>query len=160
MNISSMSLEQVRAERRRIASEIQELTAQNEALLGRLNQNLQDPQQASTLIEEMYRQSRRSRDLARRDDLLNAHERTRIAEQNAQAIQDAAQPMQRASTSDNSNSNSGIGCGISAFAGIAGVIGFALYFGVSRWDFKSVMIMIGVGLGIAIIGWVGGYSSK
>jgi|GEM_PF-4807798 len=46
--------------------------------------------------------------------------------------------------------------GVSAVAGIAGIAGFTLYAGVQQWDLKTVAIMLGVGLGIAFIGWIMG----
>jgi hypothetical protein len=151
-----MNMEQVRAERQRISADVQALDARNQTLLAELNQYSRNPDRVSALSAEMSRQSQRRRELMRRDELLNAREAALVAEQNARTAQAAAQRM----TSSSSIGNPGTGCGVSAFVGVASMIGFALYVGIPKWDFKTVMIMLGVGVGVAFVGWISGTMSK
>jgi ElaB/YqjD/DUF883 family membrane-anchored ribosome-binding protein len=152
-----MNMEQVRAERQRISTDVQALDARNQTLLAELNQYSRNPDRVSALSAEMSRQSQRRRELMRRDELLNAREAALVAEQNARTAQAAAQRM---ASSSSIGENPGMGCGISAFVGAAGMIGFTLYAGISQWDFKTVMIMLGVGVGIAFVGWISGTMNR
>ena len=88
----------------------------------------------------MSRESQRRRELVRRNELLSAREGALVAEQGTRVAQANAQRM--TSSSVGRGGNPGIGCGISAFVGIASMIGFILYVGIQQWNFKTVMIML------------------
>jgi hypothetical protein len=96
--------------------------------------------------------------MMRRDELLNAREDALVAEQNARTAQAAAQRMSASSSGVGESPQ--IGCGISAFLGMASMLGFTLYAGIQKWDVKTVLIMLGVGVGIAFAGWLAGTLSK
>ncbi len=46
--------------------------------------------------------------------------------------------------------------GYSAFLGIGAMIWFTLSMGIQQWDFTTLLMMIGTGIGIAFTGWITG----
>lgn len=158
--ITAMNLERVHAARKTIADELLTLETENQALMDDLSQNYRTPG-VSLISQEMTRRSQTRRDLMERNRLLNIREDSIIATQNSQASLRASQSS--TSYSSSSSSSNGIstpmGCGISAFLGVVGIIGFTLYMGIQQWEFKTLLIMLGVGIGIALISWTIGKAS-
>ena len=152
-NPNSMTLEQVRAERQLIAAEVRAVDARNESLVEEMRQFARNPERLAVLSGEVSRESQRRRELLRRDERLRASESLQAAKQSAEKFQATTQRVINPRTNAG---NPGMGCGISAFAGIIGILGFTLYLGVSQWDPRTLAIMFGVGVGIAFIGWLSG----
>ena len=152
-NPNSMSLEQVRAERQLIAAEVRAVDARNESLVEEMRQYARNPERLAVLSGEVSRESQRRRELLRRDERLRASESLQAAKQSAQRFEATTQRVMNPRMKEG---DPRMGCGISAFAGAIGIIGFTLYMGISQWDPKTLGIMLGVGVGIAFVGWLSG----
>lgn len=149
-NISLMNLNQVHTRRKELANELLNIETRNQAFLNDLGQNYNDPGWVSALTAEMIENSQGRNRLFRINRDLNSREDTLLASRSQPSV---STPSTQPSAPEG---NERVGCGVSAVAGIAGIVGFTLYAGVQQWDLKTVAIMLGVGLGIAFIGWMMG----
>lgn len=147
---------QVRARRRQIANEILNLEEQNKNLLKDLLQEKDNQQSVDFIASKLIEYSNNREKFIEELGELDTRENSYLANKS----KTPAQELKVQYISTPSAKKEPIPFGYSAFVGIGAMIWFTLSIGVQQWELKTVLMMLGVGVGVALVGWFTGSANK
>jgi hypothetical protein len=150
---NSLSLEQIRTRRKQVMDEITSLEEQNRVLFSELMQEYKnDPTWIPIIVENLQAAKENRLKLIGRLQKLNSLEVESLDKKN----QELNSKLEFRSAVNTKSDKKPIHFGYSAFVGIGAMIWFTLSIGIQQWEFKTVLMMLGVGVGIALVGWLMG----
>ncbi|MBK9209294.1 MAG: hypothetical protein IPL71_13720 [Anaerolineales bacterium] len=154
---NSLSLEQIKTGRKQVMDEIASLEEQHAGLLKDLTKEYTDDPTWIPFIAAKLQETEQSKLLLfGRLQELNNLETANLSNK----IQELNSKLESRSASNTptyiSTSRDSIHFGYSAFPGIGAMIWFTLSMGIQQWEFTTLLMMVGTGIGIAFAGWITG----
>jgi len=137
--------------------EITSLEEQNKGLLTDLTKEYNDDPTWIPFIATKLQETEQSRlQLIGRLQELNSLEVTNLANKTQELTSKLESRRVSQPPSYTITNTKSIHFGYSAFFGIGTMIWFTLSMGIQQWEFKTLMMIIGTGVGIAFVGWITG----